>query len=615
MEHSFFVVRDIVSLESFLGSPEVIRNAHDSSSILIQVFSSQKDERIFEKITETVLKLYPSAIIVGSTTAGEIVEGVLHTSTTVLSITFFKSTVIKLITVDSTPGKEFESGKDLIHTINNLRTDVAGVLLYAVPQKINMAEVFKGMASIKFTFPVFGGGAGVYNSEDIPLIFSSNGGISYGTIAVIFMGNDTHIFTRSFSGWRPLSKEMTITDVDGMLLKKVDGQCAFDLYSKYLNIKNDKNFFNNVLEFPLLLERDGETIVRAPFFVDENGYIGFEADLQEGEKFHIGYGDPDTIIKKAQAIQEDMRSFSPDVIFLFACVCRRFLMQNEVNHETYPYNSIAPTFGFYTSGEFYSHANKVGLQNSSIVAVGIREGSVPQLPRRMDDTLIDEVLPAEDTDPYSNKHNQIVSRLLHFINAVSSELEQANQELTRIVGIDKLTQIYNRFKLDDILQSEINRCKRYNTHFSIILMDVDYFKQINDNYGHLAGDTVLVRVACILKETVRQTDVFGRWGGDEFLIILPETNLEQAALVAKKIQKAINLQSFSITKQVTCSFGVTQYIKEDNRDDILARSDRALYQAKNSSRNAVAILSAMNHELDTGRISADSIKFTHGKCP
>ena len=204
--------------------------------------------------------------------------------------------------------------------------------------------------------------------------------------------------------------------------------------------------------------------------------------------------------------------------------------------------------------------------------------------RRVDDPASDEAIPLENADPYSNKHNQIISRLLHFINAVSTELEQANQELTRIVGIDELTRIYNRFKLDDILQSEISRSERYNT------MDVDYFKQINDNYGHLAGDAVLVQVACILKETVRQTDVFGRWGGDEFLIILPETNLEQATLVAKKIQKAVNLQPFSIAKQVTCSFGVTQYLKDDNRDDILTRSDRALYQAKNSNRNAIAIL-------------------------
>lgn len=461
--------------------------------------------------------------------------------------------------------------------------------MYAVPQKINMAKIFKGMADIEFKFPVFGGGAGVYNSEDIPLIFSSNGGISYGIVAVVFVGKDTHIFTRAFSGWRPLSKEMTITDVDGTLLKKVDGQCAFDIYSKYLNIQNDKNFFDNVLEFPLLLERDENSIVRAPFFADENGCIGFAADLQVGEKFHIGYGDPATIIKKAQAIQEDMLRFSPEVIFLHACVCRRFLMQNEVNHETYPYNSIAPTFGFYTSGEFYSHANKIELLNSSIVAVGIREGSITQLSSRMEDTVTDESLPVENADPYSNKHNLLISRLLHFINAVSSELEQANRELTRMVGIDKLTQIYNRFKLDDILQSEINRSERYNTCFSIILMDVDYFKQINDNYGHLAGDTVLIQLACILKENVRQTDAFGRWGGDEFLIILPETNLAQAALVSKKIRKVISLQFFSIAKQVTCSFGVTQYIKDDNRDDILARSDRALYQAKNSSRDAVAI--------------------------
>jgi diguanylate cyclase (GGDEF)-like protein len=202
--------------------------------------------------------------------------------------------------------------------------------------------------------------------------------------------------------------------------------------------------------------------------------------------------------------------------------------------------------------------------------------------------------PTEDTseyqeiDPFSNKHNRIISRLIHFISVVTSELETANSELKRISGIDKLTQIYNRLKLDEILQDELYRSARYGTDLSVFILDLDHFKDVNDRFGHLAGDTVLIEIANILKSNVRASDSVGRWGGEEFLIILPQTNLTNSLVVAEKIRATVEKTQFPVAKHITCSLGAATFRKGDNQDKLLYRADMALYDAKNSGRNRVA---------------------------
>jgi len=220
----------------------------------------------------------------------------------------------------------------------------------------------------------------------------------------------------------------------------------------------------------------------------------------------------------------------------------------------------------------------------------MREGDKGQEAGKRNNAIFDDHLKSNNRDPFANKHTRIVSQLLHFIRVVSSELEQANEELSRISRIDKLTQISNRLMLDETLQLEIGKCERYDTNLSLILMDIDEFKQVNDLYGHITGDHVMVCTANILKKSVRCTDAVGRWGGDEFLIILPQTNLEQAYLVAEKIRTAISSEIFPVSKSLTCSFGVCCYSEGDNHDTLLSRTDKALYEAKNSGRNRAVLI-------------------------
>lgn len=171
----------------------------------------------------------------------------------------------------------------------------------------------------------------------------------------------------------------------------------------------------------------------------------------------------------------------------------------------------------------------------------------------------------------------------------TKELIEKNQELLKLSITDKLTEIYNRAKLDKTLQEEFNRSKRYKTEFSVILIDIDFFKKVNDTFGHQIGDDVLKESAQVLKNSIRLTDVLGRWGGEEFLIISPQTNLEGAVKIAEHINNAIKLYKFkTYPNKVTMSIGVASYFEDMSKiEEIVLNADKSLYKAKENGRDRV----------------------------
>lgn len=175
-----------------------------------------------------------------------------------------------------------------------------------------------------------------------------------------------------------------------------------------------------------------------------------------------------------------------------------------------------------------------------------------------------------------------------FIN--QKTIEEKNKKLKEISDKDRLTGIYNRRKLEEILKEIYNKAQRYNKVFSIILLDLDHFKKVNDNYGHQAGDKVLKEVSSLLLEKIRKVDYCGRWGGEEFLIILPETDLESAVILAKRLRGEIENYKFTKVEKITSSFGVSAYSNNKDIKDIIKAADDALYKAKDEGRNRVETL-------------------------
>ena len=166
-------------------------------------------------------------------------------------------------------------------------------------------------------------------------------------------------------------------------------------------------------------------------------------------------------------------------------------------------------------------------------------------------------------------------------------LQEKNTELERLSTTDPLTDLYNRAKLEGVLQHELYRSQRYKSDCSVIMIDVDYFKRVNDSYGHQIGDQVLQMVAEIMQNNTRNTDWPGRWGGEEFLIVCPETDLAAAMIVAENLRSLIEETEFPMVGHKTASFGVAQLKAEELEKDLLKRVDDALYQAKSSGRNKV----------------------------
>jgi diguanylate cyclase (GGDEF)-like protein len=172
-----------------------------------------------------------------------------------------------------------------------------------------------------------------------------------------------------------------------------------------------------------------------------------------------------------------------------------------------------------------------------------------------------------------------------------SERKKMEEELKRLATTDKLTGAYNRMKFEEIIEREIGRVRRYSQPLSMMMFDIDYFKKVNDTYGHSAGDYVLKTVADIVRENIRKIDYLVRWGGDEFMIISSETGLDDAYALADRIKRIIESYHFDRVGKITVSMGVTAFRENDVGDTFIKRADDAMYVAKsNSSISRVEVI-------------------------
>lgn len=168
----------------------------------------------------------------------------------------------------------------------------------------------------------------------------------------------------------------------------------------------------------------------------------------------------------------------------------------------------------------------------------------------------------------------------------NEELKSKNHRLEILSTTDMLTGLFNRRHIEEQIQIAINRSERYGQEVSLVMLDIDHFKLVNDTHGHDVGDEVLVSIAGVLKENIREVDVAGRWGGEEFIILIQANNLGAAANV-NKLRTIISDQDHGDVGKVTASFGYTQYIKSDTIDSLIKRADQGLYKAKQNGRNRV----------------------------
>lgn len=248
----------------------------------------------------------------------------------------------------------------------------------------------------------------------------------------------------------------------------------------------------------------------------------------------------------------------------------------------------------------FSHALRIGVRKDDQVLLAVLQRAVAAI----DPVVRNEILQRWFTVRFEHGTDQ--STLWKVIGAVAvffaffgyrfvmqkrfnRQLQTKNVELEHLSQTDRLTGIYNRLKVDVMLEQEFERARRYERGLSVVMFDLDHFKLVNDTFGHQAGDKVLIATAALVQESIRKLDIFGRWGGEEFLILCPETDVQGAQQLADNLREKIATMDIGEVGTITASFGVTQLGKADDAKRLIGNADAALYQAKQNGRNRVSV--------------------------
>lgn len=390
-------------------------------------------------------------------------------------------------------------------------------------------------------------------------------------VVIYFAGETLQVESMWYTGWKPLGIPLKPTKIsgEGLIVNEINHVPATDIFRKYLGTPTDENFLDKNISFPFMVKRDGRYIIRTAID-NSHSYLVFMADIREDDVFYLSYGNPSDILHEVGSLQQAMQAFAPQGIYMFSCVGRREILQNSCNIETEPFNTLAPAAGFYSFGEISGDGSTQNVLNSALVVTGMREGPKPTEPVLL--------TPSERRKlPRRN----LVSRFTHFIEAVTKDYEEKRQLLHDISVTDELTALPNRRSLEE---SYVTR-KKNGTLSSVLLLDIDHFKQINDTFGHYTGDLVLKELADILKQA---NGLAGRWGGEEFIILLNQ-DLSNPAPEAERIRAAVEAHDFGLNTPVTISIGAAPYNPAEPFDKLYHHIDQMLYQAKKTGRNRVVV--------------------------
>lgn len=570
-----------------------------TSNILFTIFSESLDKDKIERVCEQIKGTIPEAEYIGCSTNGNILNGELSQSELTICCTIFEypSTEIKILQYTLTPQTEHKVTTDLLREVSR-NPWVNSIQILTTIRGMSMTGFCERLSALRENINVFGGGAFSPDmDEQAALVFSSEGECSDHAIVFTLMGGpDFYTYSDYITGWKPLGRELKVTKAKGNILYELDGLPAYETYYKYLNIKNDENFFQNTLEFPFLYDLNGISILRAPTGANPDGSITMTSDMAENVQARIAYGDPWTILTSVSEQAKKMAKFQPEAIVIFSCAARRtFWGSEESSKETMPFQLNAPTSGFYTSGEFLRTNGYVNQHNVTLVITTMREGEISE---SFDDTVYNE------THQFSG-HVSMINRLATFIQAATDELAEANDKLAeanrsleKIAITDRLTGLLNRGEIqnritnaiiDDIPESVKDG---EPSGYSLIMIDIDNFKKVNDTYGHKEGDIVLRGLADLLTsymEKNKPESSIGRWGGEEFMILLPNCSQNKAFMLAENIRSRFSEIKFPNAGHCTMSLGVTEAKKGENPDTICMRADSALYDAKGTGKNRTMV--------------------------
>ncbi|MBR6046293.1 MAG: GGDEF domain-containing protein [Ruminococcus sp.] len=552
------------------------------SSILFHIYSGVNDEKLLMSISGKIGDLFETDNIVGSISAGEIKNGRLMDRGVLVSVMMFESAEIKVFRFENASGSEQDIGKQ-IRSIAASTTDCKALELMLPGTNLHTRLLFEEVSRCRRGIQVFGGYAGGHSMESSEHFVFDRTGL-YGDLIflITYAGAELHVSVDKSVGWQTLGVPFSVTKADENRLITVDGRPAAELYQKYMQIETDENFAEATFEFPLMAELGDEELLRHTISVDDDGSLILAGYVTEGMKIYLCYGAPAEIVKRVDARLLEICEFRPQAILLYSCSVRKSFWEDFVNVEMMPFQKIAETAGFHTWGEINRDAKGNVLEyNITLLSIAMREGPAEG-----------DVKHVHVDDSVLKGQASLIKRLTKLVYATTTELHRAytdlsemNDKLKEMAEHDGLTGVLNRRSIEEKLTAAFN--SEDKTPNGLLMLDIDFFKKVNDTYGHKVGDDTLTLTAKIMSDSVKDIEgaYVGRWGGEEFMLLVPGYDADKAFELSEQIRTTVEQSDYGAAGHITVSLGSISFDGSEDLTSIYTSLDDALYKAKNSGRN------------------------------
>lgn len=558
--------------------------------LLIHVYSGLSGEENTSRVAQSLKGLFPEALVVGSMSAGEICNGKLMEPGVLIAAMLFQQTEVRVLRYDRVKGREEETGRQIRRDLEAI-PGIRGAELLFPGTELNTQGFFRELSLCQRGLPLWGGYSGGHRFYSPDHFIFDPSGVMYDSVLVTaFAGEALHIDIDKIIGWEPLGLPFHVTKAEGNRLIELDGRPASELYEKFLRI--DRRRRDNAQEgytFPFLAKHKGEEWLRSTIHIEEDGSLDLHGFVMEGMEIQLSYGNPATIIHKVNQRLEALRAFRPQAILLYSCVVRKAFWDTIVNLEMEPFAALCSAGGFHTWGEVCrsQETGEVLEHNVTLLTIALREGDAP---------------PVEEHDVHVNEaalvgQAALLRRLTSLIYTTMNELQKAhedlrilNRKLQRMAERDALTGLCNRGTIESHIDDALNCARESGETVSLVMLDVDHFKRVNDVYGHHTGDLVLQDVARLLEAAAQRLGgEAGRWGGEEFFLLLPNLEEPAALCAAEGLRAAVAEHLFPDVEHLTVSMGVISVQGDGERRAIFNKVDDALYAAKEGGRNRVVL--------------------------
>jgi diguanylate cyclase (GGDEF)-like protein len=446
--------------------------------------------------------------------------------------------------------------------------DTKAMVIFSDGLKSDVEIFLNPISKLKPEMLIAGGRAGD-TAFEATYVFNGERWTDKGCVIATLSGSDLIATNDYIFNWTPIGKEMEVTKCEDNVLYELDGTPVVDIYEKYLGKDVVENMPASCMPFPLVTNQEGVLIGRDPIAVIDNNALAFGGKFEVGEKVRFSFANIEDLVDNIDMHFDKYRKTPAESVYIYSCTARKVLLKDKLTDELNLLNSLAPSVGFFTFGEFFHFGEIAELLNVTTTFMMLSES----------DTVVQKEL-----QKGSQYHfDPIRKALTHLVKVTAEELESVSMH-------DSLTGIYNRSEYKRILEKKIKSAQRYGDSFGLILMDIDFFKEVNDMHGHDVGDVVLKNFAAIVQEHIREDDFVARWGGEEFIVIANYTGEQELERLAKKLQEAIAKASFAPAAQLTASFGLSIYKEGDTKESLFKRVDKALYTAKQTGRNKYVII-------------------------